>query len=564
MPRRRGRASAKPEPAPVKRFCGTMAVHERLMRTVTGYREIRNLSENNALRAAMFPQTVRTGCTKILVVVHVVYNTPAQNISDAQIYSQMDVLTADFRNRNADSSSVPAVFAPLVADARIEFALATIDPNGNVTNGITRTRTQTTGFTDDDAVKSVATGGADPWPSDKYLNIWVCPMAGSLIGYAQFPGGPAATDGVVIRHTAFGTNGTAIAPFNLGRTATHEVGHWLNLHHIWGDDGTGCAGDDFVADTPNQGSENYGTPTFPHVSCNNGPNGDMFMNYMDYVDDVSMCMFTAGQVTRMQATLDGLRSAIGTSISCGKELNKEEPKDLTKEPPNENPKDLSKEYYTKESFNKDNPKEFTKDVWNKEFGKDIKEPNKEFTKENIKDNWNKEIPKDLTKDKDGKENPKDNFKEPGNDLNKIPGKDVGKDIKKEPSKDTTKEFTKDPSNELNKYPGKDVGKDSIDKDNKEFTEGQKNFADTNINFSGGLNTQPPTGGVPFAPSTGAPGVQGNRVAQQQVSALANGYLQLLSQYARLGAANQLDAAGLAAWQEATAIYQQLIALTGQL
>src|SRR5439155_1096778 len=185
----------------------------------------------------------------------------------------------------------------------------------NPTNGITRTATARTSFSDDDGVKSAATGGAAAWPSDRYLNIWVCPLGGGLLGYAQFPGGPAATDGVVILHSAFGTSGTAAAPFNLGRSATHEVGHWLNLRHIWGDDGNGCNGSDFVDDTPNQAGPNYGTPVFPHVTCNNGPNGDAFMNYMDYVDDAAMFMFTAGQVARMQACLDGDRRSIGTTVS---------------------------------------------------------------------------------------------------------------------------------------------------------------------------------------------------------------------------------------------------------
>jgi hypothetical protein len=135
------------------------------------------------------------------------------------------------------------------------------------------------------------------------------PGPGRGRGYAQFPGGKAATDGIVILHSAFGTTGTAAAPFHLGRTATHEIGHWLNLFHIWGDDGTGCSGTDFVADTPNQGGHNTGAPVFPHVSCSNGPNGDMFMNYMDYTDDAAMFMFTEGQAARMDATLDGARSS---------------------------------------------------------------------------------------------------------------------------------------------------------------------------------------------------------------------------------------------------------------
>ena len=127
-----------------------------------------------------------------------------------------------------------------------------------------------------------------------------------LLGYAQFPGGQPETDGVVINYKAFGTTGTAQAPFNLGRTATHEVGHWLNLRHIWGDT-SDCSGTDFVDDTPKAQRQNYGTPTFPHISCNNAPNGDMFVNYMDYVDDEAMFMFTTGQVERMAATFLGPR-----------------------------------------------------------------------------------------------------------------------------------------------------------------------------------------------------------------------------------------------------------------
>ena len=318
---------------PQRRSCGTMDVHYRLLRTAPGYAEARVASENQALRAALSPIIGRTGCTRIPVVVHVVHKTSAQNISDAQVQSQIDVLNEDFRQKNGDLSTAPAPFGAVAADARIEFKLATVDPAGNPTNGITRTATATTSFSDDDGVKSSATGGADPWPSDKYLNIWVCPLGGGLLGYAQFPGGPAATDGVVILHSAFGNTGTAAAPFNLGRSATHEIGHWLNLRHIWGDDGNGCAGSDFVADTPNQGGPNFGVPTFPKVSCGNAPNGDMFVDFMDYVDDAAMVMFTAGQVTRMQATLDGLRSSIGTTISCDGVVKKLEPDTIKKHEP---------------------------------------------------------------------------------------------------------------------------------------------------------------------------------------------------------------------------------------
>ena len=301
---------------PPVRACGTMPVHERLLRTMPGYMSARIASENNAFQfASNMRAGARTGITVIPVVVHVIYDTAAQNISDAQIKSQIAILNQDYRKTNPDVASTPAVFKSLCGDSRIEFELASTDPAGQATTGITRTQTARTSFDDTDQMKSAATGGHDAWPADKYLNLWTVPRLtspqGDLLGYAQFPGGAAATDGVVILHSAFGNTGTATAPFNLGRTATHEIGHWLNLRHIWGDDGGGCNGDDFVADTPNCADHNFGKPVFPHVSCNNGPNGDLFMNYMDYTDDDSMFMFTNGQILRMQACLDTDRSAIG-------------------------------------------------------------------------------------------------------------------------------------------------------------------------------------------------------------------------------------------------------------
>ena len=303
---------------PQVRTCATMDVHRRLLSEDPSYARVRADIENLAgLYEGDSGITGRSGVTQIPVVVHVVWNTAAQNISYAQVASQIDVLNRDYRHANADVGNTPAPFLPLTADVRVEFALATTDPNGAATSGIERRQTTVTSFGADDAVKSQATGGMNAWPADTYLNIWVCQLGGGLLGYAQFPGGPAATDGVVILQSAFGTVGTAAPPFHLGRTATHEIGHWLNLHHIWGDDGTGCSGTDYVADTPNQGGPNTGQPSFPHISCSNGPNGDMFMNYMDYVDDPAMFMFTAGQVARMQACLDGPRASVGTGSGGG-------------------------------------------------------------------------------------------------------------------------------------------------------------------------------------------------------------------------------------------------------
>ncbi|QDG79520.1 zinc metalloprotease [Labrenzia sp. PHM005] len=283
--------------------------------------------QTNRRRIETFSRTARlaerTSIVRIPVVVHILFNETEENISQSQIDSQIRILNEDYRAKNADLSKVPDPFKPFVADPMIEFALAIRDPMGNETTGITRTWTSMEEFPYDrfdpaaiakldSAIKHDEFGKA-AWPTDRYLNMWVCNIEGGLLGYAQFPGGPAATDGVVINTTAFGSEGTANAPFNLGRTAVHEVGHYLDLLHIWGDDGIGCQGSDNVVDTPNQAGSNTGTPSFPKMSCNNGPHGDMFMNYMDYVNDAAMFMFTKGQVARMNAALAGPRRALTES-----------------------------------------------------------------------------------------------------------------------------------------------------------------------------------------------------------------------------------------------------------
>jgi hypothetical protein len=306
------KAVSKKAAPPKRRMCAAMEVHNRLLELYPTYRTAQ-AALASATSARMLTAAVGKaagGVVKIPVVVHVVFNTAAENISDAQVKSQIAVLNKDFRATNTDKSKVPPVWKGLVTDAGIEFALATKDPKGNPSTGITRTQTAQTSFSQNDGVKSAATGGVAAWPTGKFLNIWVCTLSNSLLGYAQFPGGPAATDGVVILNTGFGTVGTAAAPFNKGRSATHEIGHWLNLRHIWADT-EDCSGTDFVPDTPNALVPNFGKPTFPHISCGNGPNGDMFMNYMDYTDDAAMFMFTAQQVVRMHAALEGPRKSIG-------------------------------------------------------------------------------------------------------------------------------------------------------------------------------------------------------------------------------------------------------------
>lgn len=296
---------------PTRELCGTVQAHENLLAADPGYAARRRdiLTEIDDSIASGRARRVAGEMLTIPVVVHIVAADDDQDISGAQILSQIDVLNHDFRGTNPDAAKTPDVWTDLVADAKVEFAMATEDPDGASTDGIVRVRTTATSFDTDDAVKSSTTGGSDPWPTDRYLNLWVCRLGGGLLGYAQFPGGPAATDGVVILDTAFGDTGTAKAPFDLGRTATHEIGHWLDLHHIWGDRND-CSGDDLVDDTPKARRANTGMPAFPHVTCSNGPNGDMFVNYMDYTDDAGMFMFTLGQSDRMNATLDGVRSSV--------------------------------------------------------------------------------------------------------------------------------------------------------------------------------------------------------------------------------------------------------------
>lgn len=252
----------------------------------------------------------------IPVVIHVLYNSAEQNISNAQIQSQIDVLNEDFRRLNADKVNTPSAFAGNAADIEINFCIASTDPNGASTSGIIRKSTSVSSFSDNDAVKNSSSGGDNAWPSSSYLNIWVCNLGGGLLGYAQFPGGPAATDGVVITYANFGRGYGATSPYDKGRTATHEVGHWLNLRHIWGD---ASCGNDLVSDTPTQQTSNFGCPSYPNITCSNTTSGDEFMNYMDYTDDGCMNMFSLGQKLRMKALFasGGARASISASIGCG-------------------------------------------------------------------------------------------------------------------------------------------------------------------------------------------------------------------------------------------------------
>ncbi len=229
------------------------------------------------------------GIIEIPVVVNVLYKTSAQNISDAQIQSQITVLNNDFKALNSDYNNTPSIFQSVRSgNFGIQFVL----------DGVVRKSTNKTSWSTNNAMKSSSQGGINPTSPTTKLNIWVCNLSNGILGYAQFPGGSSATDGVVIDDNAFGTVGTVTSPFNKGRTATHEVGHWLNLRHIWGD---ATCGSDLVSDTPQHNTANYSCPTYPHYStCTGGP-VEMTMNYMDYTNDACMYMFTQGQKSRAMA-----------------------------------------------------------------------------------------------------------------------------------------------------------------------------------------------------------------------------------------------------------------------
>ena len=231
----------------------------------------------------------------IPVVVNIIYNTAAENISIQQIQSQIEVLNEDFNKMNRDVSGVPAIYKTSVGDVGVQFVLSSVE----------RRQSNKKNWAPVDGMKKYAGGGIDATDPEHKLNMWVCNLGQNLLGYAYYPGTVSPSiDGVVVLYSAFGSRakypeGTYINNYDLGRTATHEVGHWINLIHIWGDDGGSCLGSDLVNDTPNQADENYSCPEFPAISCSNS--GDMSMNYMDYTDDRCMFMFSKGQQARSLA-----------------------------------------------------------------------------------------------------------------------------------------------------------------------------------------------------------------------------------------------------------------------
>lgn len=292
-----------------ERNCGSNLLLKEYLTNNSSALEMRSKLEK---KTSLY-QSDKSITTTIPVVVHVVYKNNTENISNAQIESQIRVLNEDFTRSNADAFNTPTDFLPIVANAQINFCLAKQDPNGNPTNGIIRKQTLRNSFElYGTKIYFDSLGGSNAWNTEKYLNIWVCEIDSGVLGWAQFPaGGNPKTDGVVINYEHFGTTGTAQHPYDLGRTTTHEVGHWLNLIHIWGDN---TCGNDYVNDTPEQETANFGCKVHPYYSCSN--NGDMFMNFMDYTNDACMNSFTEGQKNRMWSAISNWRTGLLSSNAC--------------------------------------------------------------------------------------------------------------------------------------------------------------------------------------------------------------------------------------------------------
>ena len=313
-----------------QRICGTTHKMETFYQ---GNLEARKNKENlyNFLKTRKKEgRSIASGIVTIPIVVHVLYKNDAQNISDAQILSQIKVLNEDFRKLNADfASNVPDAFKPVAADMELAFCLATKDPNGSTTTGIIRKSVPSNFNFNDDYYDNKANGSAS-WDTNRYLNIWVGDITDDYLGWAYMPDAVGySDDGLAIGYKYFGTMGTAEAPYNLGRTATHEIGHYFGLHHIWGNaentstNGSNNCGKadytDYCDDTPATFHEYYENPTYPnfnYVCDKTSPDGAMFMNYMDYVFDGVMGLFTNDQKTIVRNAIDGPRNQLINTNAC--------------------------------------------------------------------------------------------------------------------------------------------------------------------------------------------------------------------------------------------------------
>jgi hypothetical protein len=285
----------------------------------------------------------------IPVVVHIVLPNPYV-VSDADVQAQIDRLNLDFAGMNGDSSNASSTFLALRGHSLIQFCLAKRTPSGQLTSGIERRTSETKSkpLTSEDPIKYQSMGGLDQWDPSSYLNLWIGDDEGTgdILGYAHFPGTtPVAEDGVFINYISWGSSTCYTLPdYNKGRSATHEIGHYLGLMHIWGDD-NGCSGDDFrnltevqstcslpaglfnpvgkgntaedIGDTPNQAGETTNCSVGETTdACASTTPGKMYQNFMDYSLDACLTMFTKKQVERMEWVLDHCRVSLKTSLGC--------------------------------------------------------------------------------------------------------------------------------------------------------------------------------------------------------------------------------------------------------
>ncbi len=306
---------------PTQRQCGTL-LHDQYLRQnrpnyvaerlqyeqmIQEYITKKTIEKSNPV-GRMFNANSLTSLPTVTipVVVHVVYSNASQSITPAQAAQQVQVLNDDFAKLNSDASNVPAAFASVASGANIRFCLAQRTPSNTATTGIIYKATGVTQFGTNDAVKDNAQGGSDPWDVTKYVNIWICDLTGSLLGYGEFPTGSVSpTWGLVCDYGS--VPGGVTFGYNLGRTGTHEFGHCFNLFHIWGDDSGACSGSDQCSDTPNQADESAGCNSVGQVvtdACSPSAPGIQWMNYMDYSADACMYMFSTQQVSRMEAVVN--------------------------------------------------------------------------------------------------------------------------------------------------------------------------------------------------------------------------------------------------------------------